>query len=72
MDMGLESSDGPVFKSLLLQGKKLNIYYTNLDEDTLASPVFKVMPVLDILEFCRELPELEVKEQARYWKQFGF
>lgn len=50
----------------------LNIYCTNLDEDTLASPVFKVMPVLDILEFCKQLPELEVKEQARYGKQFGF
>lgn len=45
MDMDLESSDGSVFESLLVLGKNLNIYFTNLDGDTLTSPVFKVMPV---------------------------
>lgn len=72
MDMDLGSSDGSVFKSLLVWGKKINIYFTNLDGDTLASPVFKVMPVLHTLEFCKELPDIEVNEQARYWKQSGF
>lgn len=58
----MKSYDGSVFESLLVWGKLLNIYFTNLDGSTLASPVFKVMPVLYILEFCKERPEKEVNE----------
>lgn len=58
--------------SYFWEKKTQNIYFTNLDGDTWASPVLKVMPVLHILEFCKELPEIEVNEQARYWKQSDF
>lgn len=42
--------------------EKINIYFTNLDGDALASPVFKFKPALHILEFCKELPEMAVNE----------
>lgn len=63
--MDLESSDGLVFKSLLVWGKNSNVYFTNRDGDTLASPMFKVVPVSHILEFL-ELPETEIRKQSRY------
>lgn len=60
--MKKKNEDGSVFKSLLVWGKLLNIYFTNLDGSTLASPVFKVVPLLYIAEFCKERPETEVNE----------
>jgi len=68
MDMDLESSDGRFFKSLLVWGKNVNIYFTSLDGDTLGHLMFEVMPVRHILEFCKELPVTEVNEQAGYGK----
>lgn len=46
--MDLESSDGLVFKNLLVWGKILNIYFTDRDRDTLASPVIKAVSVSHI------------------------
>lgn len=62
--MDLESSDGLVLKSMLVWGKMLNIYFTNRDGDTLASPMIKFVLVSQILEFYKVLPETEVKKQS--------